>query len=153
MVTSQQVKNGGDKGGSSFKMNFQIVTKPCCQHLHPRISSPRHYTITNLHVALKRYKQQLKDLEGCQWRYLCRRLKLEHLDITTQISRDKQIRVFLTGDYDFCADCTESQEPLVYPREPLQNSELYILSFSHRSPLLPLVSHHISAAKTGSIIS
>ena len=55
------IKIGDDKGGSSFKMNFQIVNTP-------KPNTPKHTcifttveapdSITNLHVALDRYKDQ-----------------------------------------------------------------------------------------------
>ena len=67
------MKIGGDKGGSSFKMNFQIVNKPSPNSVANTCifaAFQAQDTITNLHVALDRYKQQLKDLEGCRWRYV-----------------------------------------------------------------------------------
>ena len=71
------VKIGGDKGGSTFKMNFQI-----CNVQYP--NSPAHTcvfciflaydSVTNLHVGLDRYKDQIEDLSKTKWRY---NLKLE----------------------------------------------------------------------------
>ena len=67
------VKIGGDKGGGSFKMSFQICNVP-----HPN-SVQNTSVITafqagdsaiNLHVALDRYKDQVKDLNGMKWRYI-----------------------------------------------------------------------------------
>ena len=65
------IKIGGDKGGSSFKMNFQIVntqqpnsSKHTC--IFAAVEAPD--SITNLHVALDRYKDQMKALDGVQWR-------------------------------------------------------------------------------------
>ena len=66
------IKIGGDKGGCSFKMNFQIVNTP-------KPNSPKHTcifaaveapdSIINLHVTLNRYKDQMEVLNGAQWRY------------------------------------------------------------------------------------
>ena len=78
------VKIGGDHGGGSFKMCFQIVNveKPnsaqntvvfCC------FLAPDSYV--NLSLALSRFDEQVKALNGLQW-------------------RDKTICVFQFGDYD-----------------------------------------------------
>ena len=69
--TEFRVKVGGDKGGDSFKMNFQIVNTPTpnsvqntCVFSFFEASD----TTTNLHVALDRYKAQIEALEGLKWR-------------------------------------------------------------------------------------
>ena len=69
--TGELSKIGGDKGGSSFKMNFQIVNTQ-----QPNSSKNTYIfaavqaldSITNLHLALDRYKDQVKALDGAQWR-------------------------------------------------------------------------------------
>ncbi|KAL5508865.1 hypothetical protein EMCRGX_G004125 [Ephydatia muelleri] len=48
------IKLGGDKGGGTFKMNFQIVNADD--------------SYTNLHIALERYKEQVEHLQGMTWR-------------------------------------------------------------------------------------
>ena len=58
------VKIGGDKGGSSFNMNSQIVMSPTCVFL--AFHAPD--TITNLYIALDRYKDSLADLNKTKWR-------------------------------------------------------------------------------------
>ena len=65
------IKIGGDKGGSSFKMNFQIVntqqpssSKHTC--IFAAVEAPD--SITNLHMALDGYKDQMKALDGVQLR-------------------------------------------------------------------------------------
>ena len=65
------VKIGGDKGGSSFKLNFQIVNVPCPNSIHNTcvftvFQAPD--TITNLPVALDRYKESLADLNKTKCR-------------------------------------------------------------------------------------
>jgi hypothetical protein len=66
------LKLGGDKGGGSFKMAFQIVNVPnpnsiqntcvfCCFEAGD--------SITNLHVALDRFQPQVEKLKGMKWRY------------------------------------------------------------------------------------
>lgn len=67
------VKVGGDKGGGSFKMNFQI-----CNVAHPNsvnntcvfcaFEAPDNPT--NLRIALERYRSQIDDLSTKTWRYL-----------------------------------------------------------------------------------
>ncbi|KAL5509935.1 hypothetical protein EMCRGX_G005385 [Ephydatia muelleri] len=65
------LKLGGDKGGGSLKMNFQIVNVAapnsvqntcmfCCFEVDD--------TVTNLHIALDCYKDQAAHLQGMQWR-------------------------------------------------------------------------------------
>ena len=65
------MKVGGDKGGSSFKMNFQIVNVKCPNSVGNTcvfsvFQAPD--SITNLHIALDRYKKQLDELQQTQWR-------------------------------------------------------------------------------------
>ena len=65
------VKIGGDKGGGSFKMNFQIVNVA-----HP--NSPANTcifcifmaydSVTNLHIGLDRYSDQITDMQEMKWR-------------------------------------------------------------------------------------
>ena len=65
------VKLGGDKGGGSFKMSFQI-----CNVLHP--NSPNNTCVfcayeapdnpSNLRIALERYCDQVNSLESKTWR-------------------------------------------------------------------------------------
>lgn len=65
------LKVGGDKGGGSMKVNFQILNVP-----HP--NSPANTCVflayegpdtkTNLHVVLARYKSQIDSLKDLKWR-------------------------------------------------------------------------------------
>ncbi len=65
-------KLGGDKGGGSFKMSFQLggISKPnsvhntCVFTIFNASDTP-----TNLHIALARYKDRVSDLKTLQWRY------------------------------------------------------------------------------------
>lgn len=62
---------GGDKGGSSFKMNFQIVNTP-----HPNsVQNTVVFTAfeapdskTNLHITLERYQGPVSLLQSTTWR-------------------------------------------------------------------------------------
>ena len=66
------IKLGGDKGGGSVKINFQIVncvnpnsvTNTCVFRAFEAAD-----TATNLHVALDQYKSQVSDLQKLVWRY------------------------------------------------------------------------------------
>lgn len=66
------VKLGGDKGGGSVKINFQIcncqkpnsVTNTCVFTAYEAAD-----TKTNLHIALDKYKPQVEVLRKTVWRY------------------------------------------------------------------------------------
>ena len=65
------MKLGGDKGGGSFKMNFQVVNvshpnsvKNTCVFCLFEASD----TLTNLYISLNRYREQVNDLNSQQWR-------------------------------------------------------------------------------------
>ena len=63
------VKIGGDKGGKSMKGSFQI-----CNILRPNsvqntIVFSIFDSLTNLHVALDRYNEQIMQLQSTLWRY------------------------------------------------------------------------------------
>ena len=65
------LKVGGDKGGGSFKMNFQIVNvqspnspQNTCVFACYEASD----TTTNLHVALDRFQTDVVTLNGMEWR-------------------------------------------------------------------------------------
>lgn len=65
------IKLSGDKGGNTMKMSFQI-----CNCLSP--NSPTNTCVflafeaadtrCNLHVAMDRYRSQVKDLTSATWR-------------------------------------------------------------------------------------
>lgn len=79
------VKIGGDKGGSSFKMNFQVmnlenpnsIQNTCVFAAFQASDSP-----FNLHICMDRYSDQIDELQRTEW-------------------KGKMIRVFLSGDYEF----------------------------------------------------
>jgi hypothetical protein len=63
------VKLGGDKGGSSFKMNFQIVNTPrpnSVQNTCVFTAFEAPDTKTNLHLTLIRYQEAVRHMH---WRY------------------------------------------------------------------------------------
>ena len=60
------IKLGGDKGGGTFKMSFQIVNVPppnCPQHTCVFCCFEADDNITNLHVALDRFQDQVEELQ------------------------------------------------------------------------------------------
>ena len=66
------LKIGGDKGGGSFKMNFQIVNveSPISpQNTCVFACFEAADTMTNLHVGLDRFKADIELLNGMQWRW------------------------------------------------------------------------------------
>ncbi len=66
------LKLGGDKGGISFKMNFQVVNVA-----HPNsiqktcvfTAFEAHDSTTNLQIALERYQGTISLLQRETWRY------------------------------------------------------------------------------------
>ena len=66
------VKLGGDKGGKTFKMNFQLVNVPapnsvCNMCVFSCFEAGD--TITYLHNALDHHRDQVTELQRMQWRY------------------------------------------------------------------------------------
>lgn len=69
--TEVWIKLGGDKGGSSFKMNFQVVNTQ-----HPNsIRNTCVFTAfeapdskTNLHITLERYQGPVSLLQNTTWK-------------------------------------------------------------------------------------
>ena len=65
------VKLGGDKGGSSFKMNFQLLHVINPNSIHNTcvfLAFQAGDSIFNLNVALDRYKDQVEDLQESAWK-------------------------------------------------------------------------------------
>ena len=65
------VKLGGDKGGSSMKVNFQVCNVPAPNSLKntcvfAAFEAPD--TAHNLRVALSRYQEQVQELQSLIWR-------------------------------------------------------------------------------------
>ena len=61
----------GDKGGGTFKMNFQIVNVPHPNSVHNTCVFAvfeASDSVSNLHVTLDRYKGKFKDLQKTKWR-------------------------------------------------------------------------------------
>jgi len=83
------VKIGGDHGGQSFKLCFELVnvTHPnaLCNTI-PFLVFAVKDSPTNLHRAFAPYIDQVKTLQDSKW-------------------RDKHIKVSLFGDYDFMTKC------------------------------------------------
>uniref|UniRef100_A0A1X7U9B0 Uncharacterized protein n=1 Tax=Amphimedon queenslandica TaxID=400682 RepID=A0A1X7U9B0_AMPQE len=66
-LNSFRVKLGGDKGGSSLKMNFQIMNGDNPSSIHNTsvfLAFEAIDSVLNLHVALARYKDQGHDYEN-----------------------------------------------------------------------------------------
>ncbi len=64
------LKIGGDKGGGSFKMSFQVaITAHPNSTLNTVVfcAFEASDTASNLHIALDRYSQQIKDLRNLEW--------------------------------------------------------------------------------------
>ena len=79
------LKIGGDHGGNSFKMSFQIVNmkKPNSKEntMVFAMFEAKDYR-SNLEIALNMYKQQIDDLQLMKW-------------------KNRNIKVFMFGDYQF----------------------------------------------------
>eukprot|EP00731_Ephydatia_muelleri_P011671 Em0006g565a len=64
------IKIGGDKGGGTFKMNFQIVNIATPNSVHNTCvfcCFAAGDSVTNLHAALDRFKDQVEHLNGMKW--------------------------------------------------------------------------------------
>ena len=65
------VKIGGDKGGGTFKMSFQIVNIDTPNAVHNTCvfsCFAADDSVTNFHVALDRFKEQIEHMHGMKWR-------------------------------------------------------------------------------------
>lgn len=84
------LKIGGDKGGGSFKMSFQIANI-----LHPNsiyntvvfCAFEASDTSSNLHIALDRYSQQIRDLKDLKWQYVYSENEQNKISTYTPYSR------------------------------------------------------------------
>lgn len=66
------IKIGGDKGGGSFKMNFQICNVDCCNSKTNTCIFCiflAYDSVTNLHIGLDRYVDQIKELQAMKWKW------------------------------------------------------------------------------------
>ena len=66
------LKLGGDKGGGTFKANFQIVNVAApnsVQNTCVFCCFAAGDSFANLHIALDRYKEQVRHLQAMKWRY------------------------------------------------------------------------------------
>ncbi|KAL5510748.1 hypothetical protein EMCRGX_G006349 [Ephydatia muelleri] len=64
------IKIGGDKGGGTFKMNFQNVSIATPNSVHNTCvfcCFAAGDSVTNLHAALDRFKDQVEHLNGMKW--------------------------------------------------------------------------------------
>lgn len=96
------IKIGGDMGGGTFKMCFQLCNvenpnSPQNTSVFSIFEAPDTYS--NLWIALQHFKEQIPNIETHTWRYC-----LLYLYSCTNIhttNRGKNMRVFLCGDYQF----------------------------------------------------
>ena len=82
-------------------MSFQIVNVPlpnCPQNTCVFCCFEADDNITNLHVALDRFQDQVEELQRIKWR-LVQIMFLQIGDFNLQ--RQYKIKLFLCGDYDF----------------------------------------------------
>ena len=64
------IKIGGDKGGGTFKMNFQIVNIATHNSVHNACvfcCFAAGVSVTNLHAVLDCFKDQVEHLNGMKW--------------------------------------------------------------------------------------
>ncbi len=55
-------------------------------------------SITNIHIGLDRYAQQIEDLQKTKWRYYP--TKIIDIDYIVSFYRGKSLKVFMSGDYE-----------------------------------------------------
>lgn len=83
-------------------MTFQI-----CNTLNPNSTSNTcifcifmaYDSVTNLHIGLDRYKEQIKDLQERKWRYTFPSSFCSY-GICVNNNRDKALKIFMSGDYE-----------------------------------------------------
>ena len=66
------LKLGGDKGGGYFKMNFQIINTPAPNSVHNTCVFSYFEasdTLSNLHVALDRFRGEVANINTMKWKY------------------------------------------------------------------------------------
>lgn len=66
------VKIGGDHGGGSFKLSFQLRNAPLVNsvhNVHPICCFEAGDSKTNLEVALGRYRSQVQEISSLSWGY------------------------------------------------------------------------------------
>ncbi|XP_038062587.1 uncharacterized protein LOC119733077 [Patiria miniata] len=101
------IKVGGDKGGKSFKLSFQIVNTHYPNSLQINVvfaCFEPNDSIANLQTVLPPVLEQVSQLTGHKW-------------------RDKTLRLFLFGDYELltcdarycCLYCTTSKDNMRLP--------------------------------------
>ena len=105
-IPNQQlwVKIGGDKGHGSFKLNLQLcnVENPNSRQNTCLVSVfMAHDTRANLWTALRPYSEQLIELEGMNLGSVILTNTLQLIFIAYYIHREREISVFLSGDYEF----------------------------------------------------
>ena len=76
------IKVGGDKGGGSFKMSFQICnisTPNAPENTFVFAIYEGHDSATNLRICLDQYKEQITDMSRSTWRWDTSALVCPHI--------------------------------------------------------------------------
>ena len=111
------LKIGGDKGGGTFKMCFQIVNVPTPNSVHNTCvfsCFAAGNSVTNFHVALDCFKDQVEHLHGMKWRYIVGALQSYYITIYKFYKlQATQSRCLFAETTSSCQRCMVCQEPVV----------------------------------------
>ena len=101
------MKSGGDKGGKTMKLNFQIMNcvhpnSPTNTCVFSAFEAPD--TRNNILIALERYQSQIQHLKDLKWRleatfsFKNTSTKFFHRN---SAGEEFTFKLFLSGDYEF----------------------------------------------------
>ena len=107
------VKLGGDKGGSCMKVhaqlcNVSVPNSPKNTSVFTAFEAPD--TITNLHIALTRYKEQVIQLQSLMWRRQCIHVHSAHIVACTFLSARRPYVCSLVAIMSSSVACMGYQE-------------------------------------------
>ena len=100
------MKLGGGKGRdvlNTFKMNFQILNVPAPNSVHNTCvfsCFEAGDSVTHLHSVLNYFKDQVKQLQVMEWRYINASVDCNK-ELQVFAYRLHTIKVFMAGDYEF----------------------------------------------------
>lgn len=148
------IKLGGDKGGDTMKVSFQVVNVPTPNSVKNTVVFSIFVgldTRTNLHIALDRYREQVQTLQETEWRYNYIMSCICNCTCTYFTSkhnfRGKKVRVFFSGDYEFLCriyGITGAQGCLICGFVSTHLPVVIVLMSTHRSSSMPVVHYYIT---------
>ena len=101
------LKIGGDKGGKTMKLNFQIMNcvhpnSPTNTCVFSAFEAPD--TRNNILIALERYQSQIQHLKDLKWRLEATfsfKITSTKFFLRNSAGEEFTFKLFLSGDYEF----------------------------------------------------